>query len=137
MSVFRVIIFVLVFLVNLDATDWVEIRKISLKKDELTSILIKMNNNEKLLEFRWTLYKNELLTTHRFYDSFPFQTIMSKKHPNDAILIHLANTSTRYVQAPMLLIKFVDFDFKTKSAKFRIMLYDKNEEMILDFLKGD
>ncbi len=133
----KITVFLLSFILVLNATDWVEAQTFELKKDESKTVLVKMLNNEKLLEFRWTLYKNELLTTHRFYDDFPYQTVLSKKHPNDSILIKVANTGSRFKQAPMLLIKFVDFDYKTKKAKFRMMIYDSKEEIVLDFLKGD
>jgi hypothetical protein len=122
---------------TLFATDFREVFKISLKKDEPKKILVKYAYDiERLYKFRWTLYKNDGLVLFYSYDGVVYQNILYLNHKNQSFKTVLRLDSKHRYHPPYLLLKFKSFDFKTKEAKFELYLYDKESEVRLKLLKN-
>ncbi len=118
-------------------SDFKEMFKISLKKDEPKKILVKYNyDTERLYTFRWTLYKNDGLVLFYSYDGVVYQNILYLNHKNQSFRTILRHDSKVHYHPPYFLLKFKDFDFEKKEAKFELYLYDKLNEVRLKLLKN-
>jgi len=131
-------LFLLLFFINSAtfANDFREVFKFSLKKDEQKKILVKYNNRSKEFVFRWTLYINDGLVTLYKYDDFVAQNVLYLNHKNQSLRIRLRNSGQDYYNPPYFLLKFKEFDFKKKKAKFELYLYDEKMQIRLKFLKN-
>ena len=119
------------------ANSFSEIRKISLKKDEQKKILVKYDDKEKLLNFRWTLYKNGGLVIFRSYDKIVAQNILYLRHKNQSFRVELKTKGADFYNVPYLLVKFKEFNNNTNKAEFELMLSDKKKQITLKDLKND
>ena len=118
------------------ASDYREIKEISLKKDEQKKILVKYANKEKLFNFRWTLYKNGGLVIFRSYDKIVAQNVLYLRHENQSFRVELMPSGTNYGNLAYLLVKFKEFKQESKEAVFEIFLFDKKEQVLLEDLKN-
>jgi hypothetical protein len=119
------------------ATEWKNIKSVSLKKDQTYRVLIKSENSVRLLEFRWTLYINDILTVLENFDDLVTQRSLKLNHTNQSFRIDLlARTATKII-IPYLLIKFTEYDYKKNESKFDIFLKDSEEEIKLEYLKSE
>jgi hypothetical protein len=116
------------------ASSLLEVKKVSLKKDQTKKILVKYTSVEKLLKFRWTLYHNEALVLLSSYDRIPSQHILRLNYKNQSLRITLKPSGGDEFNPPYLIIKFLDFDFKKKEAKFSISISDNKQEIYLKYL---
>ncbi len=98
------------------------IEEFALKKDESKVIKLFVQNTQKTLSFRWTLYKDKELVLHLNYDRIPRQFLLSKENLN-AFTIPLNHTNAAKSPNPHITIYFVDFDIYKKEAKFRYYLH--------------
>ena len=119
------------------ANEYAEIWEISLKKDEQKKILVIYNDKEKLFKFRWTLYKNGGLVIFRSYDKIVAQNILYLRHKNQSFRVELKTRGADFYNVPYLLVKFKEFDSKTREAKFVFFLSDKKMQIELKDLKND
>ena len=117
------------------ATDFREVFKISLKKDEQTKILVKYADKKRLFEFRWTLYINEGLVTLYKYDGWVAQNVLSLNHKNQSLRIKLRDDGKNFYNPPYILLKFKAFDLQKRKAKFELYWYDPKMQTELKFLK--
>jgi len=132
-------LFVLLFVLKgvVFATDFREMFKISLQKDEPKKILVKYGHDkERLYTFRWTLYKNDGLVLFYSYDGVVYQNILYLNHKNQSFKTVLRHDGKYHYHLPYLLLVFKDFDRKKKEAKFELYLYDKAHEIRLKLLKN-
>ena len=120
----------------LNANDFIDIRKISLKKDEQTKILVKYGIQEKIFKFRWTLYKNGGLVIHKVYDRSVSQNILYLRHKNQSFRVELKPRGADFYNVPYLLVKFKKFDYEKKKANFEIFLSDTKSQIKLEYLKN-
>lgn len=118
------------------ASDYREIKEISLKKDEQKKILVKYADKEKLFKFRWTLYKNGGLVVFRSYDRIVAQHMLYLRHENQSFRVELMPKGADYNSAAYLLVKFKEFKQESKEAVFEIFLFDGKGQVLLEDLKN-
>jgi len=117
------------------ANDFAQNEEISLKKDEQKKILVKYDNKEKIFKFRWTLYKNGGLVVFRSYDRVVAQNVLYLRNKNQSFRVELKTRGTDFYNTPYLLVKFKEFDQKSKKALFEIFLSDDKGQIVLEDLK--
>lgn len=102
------------------------IEEIELSKDELKIINLSVNNIQKTLSFRWTLYKDRGLVMHIKYDDLPHQVVLYKNNLNSykVVLEKIAKNDVN--DNPNIILYFIDFNLKTNKAKFRYYLFNYN-----------
>jgi len=118
------------------ADEFREILQISLKKDEQKKILVKYDSYERLFKFRWTLYTNDGLVVFRSYDRVVGQNILYLAKRSSSFRVELKTRGADYYQVPYILLKFKEFDFETKEAKFELLLSNKKMQVELEELKN-
>jgi len=128
-------IFFLVFGENTFGSNFRDAIQVSLKKDEQKKILVKYAQYERLFKFRWTLYINDGLVVFHSYDKSVAQNILSLNHTNQSFRIELRPRGASHHNVPYFLVKFKEFDYKKNEAVFELYLYDKDEEIVLKYLK--
>ena len=116
------------------ANELIKVKEWHLKKDETKKILVKYASSEKLLTFRWTLYKNDALVVFSSYDQMVSQHLLYLNHPNQSLRVELTSRGAHDFVVPYMLIKFDDFDFARHEAKISLWLYDKRHEIYLKYL---
>ncbi len=119
---------------SLLANELIKVRQYELKKDETRKVLVKYASSEKLLKFRWTLYKNGALVVLGSYDQIVSQHLLYRNHTNQVWRVELKPRGAHEFIVPYLLIKFDDFDFSKQRAKISLWLYDKRHEIYLTYL---
>lgn len=127
------LLFLFVFTLSY-ADDFRQTRIISLKKDELKKIFVKYEDKTKLLSFRWTMYKNGGLVLFRSYDSIVSQHLLYLNHTNQSFRVKL-KPAINFYNEPYMLIRFMEFDFKTKESKFELLLSDRIGNIRLEYDK--
>jgi len=115
--------------------DFRDMKKISLKKDVQKKILVKYAKYKRLFKFRWSLYINDGLVIFHSYDKRVSQNILSLNHTNQSFRVALKPRGANHYNVPYFLVKFKEFDYKKNEAVFELYLYDKNEEIVLKYLK--
>ncbi|SFV51392.1 hypothetical protein MNB_SM-7-307 [hydrothermal vent metagenome] len=116
------------------ANELIKVKEYHLKKDEIKKILVKYASSEKLLTFRWTLYKNDALVVFSSYDQIVSQHLLYLNHTNQSLRIELVSRGAYEYITPYLLIRFDEFDFGKDRAKISLWLYDKRHEVYLKYL---
>ena len=116
------------------ANELLKVKEYHLKKDETKKILVKYASSEKLLTFRWTLYKNDALVVFSSYDQIVSQHLLYLNHTNQSLRVELVSRGAHDFVVPYMLIKFDDFDFAKHEAKISLWLYDKRHEIYLKYL---
>ncbi len=129
----KILIFSLL-VTSLFANDLRKVKEYNLKKDETKKILVKYDSSEKVLTFRWTLYKNDALVVFSSYDQIVSQHMLYKNHTNQSIRVELTSRGAHEYLVPYMLIKFDDFDFAKHKAKISLWLYDKRQKILLKYL---
>ncbi len=119
------------------ALEWKTVKSISLGKDKLERLLVKSDGSLRLLEFRWSLYKNGNLVVLGSFDDIVYQHILKLNHTNQSFRIDLLNQTAHKIKVPYILVKFTDFDYKNSKSKFDIFLQDEEEEITLEYLKRE
>ncbi len=119
---------------SLMATSLIKVKKFSLSKDETKKVLVKYGSSQKLLAFRWTLYKNDALIVLGSYDRVVFQHILYLNHTNQSFRVELKPRGANDFLVPYMLVKFVKFDFAKHQALFELWLYDVRQEVFLKYL---
>jgi len=117
------------------ATDLLKVKEYKLTKDKTVKILVKYDLFQKLLSFRWTLYKNDGLVVFSSYDRIVSQHILYLNHKNQSIRVQLKSRTSSNRVAPYLLIKFDKFDFEKQQAVISLWITDKKKEIFLKYLK--
>jgi hypothetical protein len=133
--ILQVLLVVTLFFSVTEANDFREIIKISLKKDAQKKFLVKYDSSERLFKFRWTLYKNKGLVIFRSYDKQVSQNILYLNHKNQSFRVELKSRGRDFYNVPYILVKFKEFDYVTREAKFDLMLSDDKMQIILEELK--
>ena len=107
----------------------------SLKKDELKKILVKYDGKERLLKFRWTLYKNGGLVVFRSYDKIVAQNVLYLRHKNQSFRLKLKTPGADFYNLPYVLVRFKEFKHDTNEAVFELLLSDGSMTISLKYLK--
>ena len=122
------------FCTALFANELIKVKEWHPKKDETKKILVKYASSEKILTFRWTLYKNDALVVFSSYDQMVSQHLLYKNNTNQVVRVELVSRGAHDFVVPYMLIKFDDFDFARHEAKISLWLYDKRHEIYLKYL---
>ncbi|MBV5322086.1 MAG: hypothetical protein JZU62_10370 [Sulfuricurvum sp.] len=131
----RIFIFLLVGVFTLlDAAAWRESKSFVLKKDEIVKILVKSEGQERLLNFRWTLYADKALVVHESFDRFVGQHILYVGHTNQSFRKVLLSADRSQKDVPYALVVFKKFDDGNKTAQMDFFLIDKENRIVLDYL---
>lgn len=119
------------FLSHVDASDFRDVKVVSLKKDVQKKILVKYGSVEKIFKFRWTLYKNGGLVVLRSYDKIVAQNILYKRYKNQSFRLNLRPRGIDLGNVPYLFVKFKEFNYETREAKFELFLSDSKMQISL------
>lgn len=117
----------------LNAAPWREVKSFILKKDQLAKILVKGDGQERLLNFRWTLYTDKGLVVHESYDRIVGQHILYVGH-NQSFRKRLLNAKNSEMDTPYALVVFKKFEEENKTAQLDLLLIDKEKRVQLDYL---
>ena len=133
----KLILFLIIGLysVQLFALEWSYEKEVVLKKDEFFSVWIKTPTEQKLLKFRWTLFRNSNLVLLKVFDKFNNQHILTEGYPRNSIKFDVGIRSDKYREKPYMLIKFDRFNYEMKEASFKLLLKDKSEKINIEIIK--
>lgn len=118
----------------LDAAAWRESKSFILKKDELVKILIKSEGQERLLNFRWTLYTDKGLVVHESFDRIVGQHVLYTGYTNQSFRKVLLPSKRSQKDVPYVLVVFKKFDEGNATAQMDLFLFDKESRIVLDYL---
>lgn len=110
-------------------------KEVRLKKDVPEKILVKGEDAEHLLAFRWTLYENGDLVMHRSYDGFRTQHVLRLNHQNQSLRVAIDSRGVDPRAFTYIVIKFKAFDPARREAVFDLLLKDDAEKVELKYLK--
>lgn len=133
MSRFFIFLFAGAF-VLLNAAAWRETKSFILKKDELVKILVKSEGQERLLNFRWTLYTDKGLVVHESFDRIVGQHILYAGYTNQSFRKVLLPAKRSQKDVPYVTVVFKKFDEENKTAQMDLFLFDKESRIVLDYL---
>ncbi len=135
--ILQVLILTAFISLSLHSNDYQEIVNIKLKKDVQKKILVKYAKNEKLFKFRWTLYTDGGLVILRSYDRILGQNILYDKLKSRSFRVELMTRGGSHYAVPYILVKFIEFDYKTDEAIFQLFLSDTHSKVRLEYLKKE
>jgi len=136
MKIFLEIFIILGFLFSsVNANQFSDMEKISLKKDEITEIFVKYANYKRVFRFRWTLYKNEGLVMFSSYDKEVSQHILYLNNTNQSFKTLLKPKGADFYEIPYFLVFFKDFNFEKHEANFELYLSDKRRQLEVRYPK--
>ncbi len=118
----------------LDAAAWRESKSFVLKKDELVKVLVKSEGQERVLDFRWTLYTDKGLVVHESFDRFVGQHILYAGHANQSFRKRLLPPKRSQKDVPFVVVVFKKFDEANATAQMDLFLIDKEKRIVLDYL---
>ncbi|MGA9046652.1 hypothetical protein [Sulfuricurvum sp.] len=118
----------------MEASAWRESKSFTLKKDELVKILIKSEGQERVLNFRWTLYTDKGLVVHESFDRFVGQHILFATHANQSFRKRLLPPKRSQKDVPYVIVVFKKFDEANATAQMDLFLIDKENRIVLDYL---
>lgn len=131
----RFVIFLLVGVLSfLDAAAWRETKSFTLKKDEMVTVLIKSEGQERVLNFRWTLYTDKALVVHENFDRFVGQHLLYTGHANQSFRKTLLPPKRSQKDVPSIVVVFKKFDEANATAQMDLYLIDKEKRIVLDYL---
>jgi hypothetical protein len=110
-------------------------KEVRLKKDVTQKVLVKREDTEQLLTFRWTLYENGDLVMHRSYDGFNAQNVLRMNHKNQSVRVAIERRGADPRAFTYIVIKFKAFDAARSEAVFELLLKDDAEKAELKYLK--
>ncbi len=134
------VFFILLFAVSLWAIEWEYTYTFRLKKDETAKILVHKNFEKPsklsgVMEFRWTLYKNEGLVLLLKYEGFPHQYVLYRKNDRDFIKVSISKKPSKEWLESYLLMKFEDFDEKRYIATLSVFIRSPLKEYEVSFIE--
>lgn len=133
MSRFFIFLLVGVFTL-LDAAAWRETKSFTLKKDEMVKVLVKSDGQERVLNFRWTLYTDKGLVVHESFDRFVGQHILYAGHANQSFRKRLLPPKRSQKDVPFVVVVFKKFDEANATAQMDLFLIDSEKRIVLDYL---
>lgn len=99
---------------------WVWEKSLELEKEQVYKADISVGNVQKILEFRWTLFKNKGLVLHIRYDKFNHQVVLYEDYQRNAYKIPLGRGNSEQKDEPHLVIYFKNFSDKKAHLKLYI-----------------
>lgn len=130
----RFLLLYLSFVSLINAIDWDVEKSFKLKKDQIQNIVITTPTSEKLLSFRWTLFKNEGLVFLYTFDDHVFQNILYQRHRSRMTKVVFKDVQVKEQIKPFLLFKFQSYDYEKGRAEIVLFLSDKEGNVDLKFI---
>lgn len=118
----------------LDAEAWRETKSFFLKKDEVVKVLVKSEGQERVLNFRWTLYTDKALVVHESFDRIVGQHILFAQQANQSFRKRLLPAKRSQKDVPYVVVVFKKFDEANATAQMDLFLIDKEKRIVLDYL---
>jgi hypothetical protein len=118
----------------LDAAPWREAKSFILKKDEIVKVLVKSEGQERILNFRWTLYTDKALVVHESFDRYVGQHVLYVGHTNQSFRKVLLSANRTQRDVPYVIVVFKKFDEANATAQMDLLLVDKENRIVLDYL---
>lgn len=100
----------------------------------MVKILVKSEGQERLLNFRWTLYTDKALVVHESFDRFVGQHILSVGYTNQSFRKVLLSADKNQRDVPYVTVVFKKFDDGNKTAQMDLFLFDRENRIVLDYL---
>jgi len=116
------------------AAAWRETKSYTLQKDQVAKILVKSEGQERLLNFRWTLFTDKALVVHESFDKIVGQHILYASHVNQSFRKRLLPEKSSERDVPYIIVTFKKFDEGAKTAQLDLFLIDKENRVTLDYL---
>ena len=116
----------------LQAIEWDYSKEVSLLKDQYQEILVKEDQQLRVLRFRWTLYANDGLVMHLSYNGNASQFVLYKQYKKNTYKMELLPKLSAYQTAPVLYLQFKQFDYKTEKAYFDILIDDSKKRALIE-----
>jgi len=135
--IFKFLILVLFTTIYIQANEYQYEETIELSKDEYKKFLVKYDEIQKMFKFRWTLYANDTLVVLRSYDRIVAQNILELRAKRKSFRVDLKPSGAGYNDTPYVLIKFVEYDYSTNKAVFKLFLSDRNLKVGLEHLENE
>lgn len=125
---------VLILLVSsvLQAIEWDYTKEVSLLKDQYQTVLVKEEQELRVLKFRWTLYAGGGLVMHLNYNGRTSQFILYKQYKKNTYKLDLLPKLSAYTMTPVLYLQFKKFDHKSKKAYFDILIDDSQKRALIE-----
>lgn len=118
----------------MDAAPWREAKSFILKKDEIVKVLVKSEGQERILNFRWTLYTDKALVVHESFDRYVGQHVLYVGHTNQSFRKVLLSANRTQRDVPYVIVVFKKFDEANATAQMDLLLVDKENRIVLDYL---
>lgn len=114
------------------SAQWSYTKEISLRKDQIQTILVKEEGNLRVLKFSWTLFAGEGLVMHLNYNDRASQFILYKHYKKETYKVRLLPKVSAYKRVPYLYLVFKKFDHKTSKAHFDILIDDPEKRALIE-----
>lgn len=118
----------------LQAAPWRESKSFVLPKDRTVKVLVKSEGLERLLSFRWTLYADKGIVVHENFDRFVGQHVLYASHTNQSFRKRLLPAKKSEKDVPYIVVVFKKFDEGAKTAQLDLLLFDKEQRIMLEYL---
>jgi len=128
----RFIITLALFVSLSQSAQWSYTKEISLRKDQIQTILVKEEGNLRVLKFSWTLFAGEGLVMHLNYNDRASQFILYKHYKKETYKVRLLPKVSAYKRVPYLYLVFKKFDHKTSKAHFDILIDDPEKRALIE-----
>jgi len=127
-------ILVLILFVSsiVQAIEWDFTKEVVLSKDQYQTVLVREEQELRVLKFRWTLFAGGGLVMHLSYNGRNSQFILYKQYKKNSYKIDILPKLSAYKMAPVLYLQFKKFDHKTKKAYFDILIDDSQKRALIE-----
>ena len=127
-------ILVLILFVSsiVQAIEWDFTKEVVLSKDQYQTVLVREEQELRVLKFRWTLFAGGGLVMHLSYNGRNSQFILYKQYKKNSYKIDILPGLSAYEMAPVLYLQFKKFDHKTKKAYFDILIDDSQKRALIE-----
>jgi len=116
----------------LQAIEWDFTKEVALSKDQYQTVLVRDEQELRVLKFRWTLFAGSGLVMHLNYNGRSSQFILYKQYKKNSYKIEILPKLSAYKMAPVLYLQFKKFDYKTKKAYFDILIDDSEKRALIE-----
>jgi hypothetical protein len=116
----------------LQAIEWDFTKEVALSKDQYQTVLVRDEQELRVLKFRWTLFAGGGLVMHLNYNGRSSQFILYKQYKKNSYKIEILPKLSAYKMAPVLYLQFKKFDHKTKKAYFDILIDDSEKRALIE-----
>lgn len=128
------VLFLCFAFLSVEGAAWREMKTFNVPKDQVVKVMVKSEGEERILSWRWTLYTDKALIVHENFDRFVGQHVLYAGYSNQSFRKELLPPLKSERDAPYVLVVFKKFDEGAKKAQFDLLLFDKENRIVLDYL---